>query len=324
MKSAMCLNLDVEVTGTKDWNCLGGQDEGAKLNLSFDFPAYSTHQLDPRCCTSSSASATISPLYFVTREGKGRSSRTSRADVGIELAYASMLKGVCARSARLARRVLSTLSRASCFTTPETRSREAFKHSGGAINTPDSEDDLGSGDDDVLSSLDAMTRAWQALERENKAHDHTKRRLVEVVKRDSVLGRRLSPFGGVEGIERLLMMREDAQASFAALQDQLDSRDEAYKAAFRKEIATRETLQCEFHALRQHCQTQEYRLDQARADTLALKRQYQRSLSELLAVTREKERLMKEIRALQATTTLAIRISHLNSKKRSLSDVNTG
>ncbi|KAG7401450.1 hypothetical protein PHYBOEH_000995 [Phytophthora boehmeriae] len=220
----------------------------------------------------------------------------------------------------------------------------------------DDDDDPGSGDDDVLGSFTAIDRARRALYREKRAHDYTKRRLVEIVKRENMLKKRLAPVGGtVEGIENVLMRLEDSQAIIVAMKERYDveATEQARKLdenlnrgivsrneeSLRLELPKCEYLQLEFKELQKQSQTQDSRLREAEAVVLSLKIEYQQVLSELLRASQEKKALVKRLRkARKSAILMATRkctypdapqsLPHIHqhdehdSKKRSLSDVN--
>ncbi|OWZ24529.1 hypothetical protein PHMEG_000419 [Phytophthora megakarya] len=147
----------------------------------------------------------------------------------------------------------------------------------------------GSGDDDVLTSLGASYRAWRVYHREKRAHDYTKSRLVDVIRREAALEKQLVRIGGsVESSECTLMKLEDLEAGMAILEGK-------YNAAVTEQVA-REEIAFEFEAFRTQFQNHIERLHTAEADALHWKAQYQAVLPKLARINMEKQSLLEELR----------------------------
>lgn len=219
---------------------------------------------------------------------------------------------VCARSVMLVHQVVKAVSRACCFMPIKHNPRDDIKVSRGPARDSatelgwgvytaedDDEDDNGpgSGDEDVLTSLGASYRAWRVYHREKRAHDYTKSRLVEAIRREATLVKQMARVGGsVEGIERTIMRLEDLEASVIIL-------EEKYDAAVTEQV-TREDLVLELEALQSQCQLHTARLHEAEVAALRWKTQCQQALPELASSNLEKERLIGELRKVKKTAVL--------------------
>ncbi|CAI5714605.1 unnamed protein product [Peronospora destructor] len=192
----------------------------------------------------------------------------------------------CARFAMLAHQVVNVVSRA-CYFTPKTHNpRDDIKNSRGSArdNTTEfdwgacaEEDDgehdggPGSDDEDVLTSLGASYRAWRVYHREKKAHDYTKSRLVESIRRETTLAKQMARLGGsVDRIERTLMRQEDLEATVVILEKKYDA------------VVTR----------------------QAADNDVELDLKREQLLSELASINLEKNRLTEELRKAKKTAVL--------------------
>ncbi|KAE9041556.1 hypothetical protein PR003_g2789 [Phytophthora rubi] len=221
-----------------------------------------------------------------------------------------MQVSACARSVQLA---------LCCFTTSKRSSRDDFKISRGAAARgkamdfewgtsasslspaagDDDDGEPGSGDEDVLTSLGASYRAWRAYSREKRAHEYTKTRLVELIKRESALTKQLARLGGtVEGIECALMKLEDLKSAQVVLEGR-------YDAAVTGQAA-REDLALELETVQRQCQLHTDRLHEAEAAASRWKSQYQQALPELACSNLEKERLTGELRKVKKTAVLLL------------------
>lgn len=198
----------------------------------------------------------------------------------------------------MAQQVASTIC---CFASWKTNPRDEFKCTRGSMSNnerpfhwgvctadSDAEDDggPGSGDEDVLTSLGASYRAWRVYHREKRAHDYTKSRLVDAIRREAWLVKQLARVGGTtEGIECTLMIQEDLQAQYQKSSD---------------------------------------RLRQAEASASYWKSQCQAVLPELAASNLEKQQLAEELRIAKKVAVLAKSRRHhgYGSKKRAYSDIN--
>ncbi|CAI5703432.1 unnamed protein product [Peronospora effusa] len=145
----------------------------------------------------------------------------------------------CARFAMLAHQVVNVVSRACSCTPKEHSPRDDIKNSSGSARDSTTELDRGacadendgehdggpgSDDEDVLTSLGASYRAWRVYHREKKAHDYTKSRLVESIRREATLAKQMARFdGSVEQIERAFMRQEDLEATVIILEEKYDA-----------------------------------------------------------------------------------------------------
>ncbi|GMF21026.1 unnamed protein product [Phytophthora fragariaefolia] len=233
-----------------------------------------------------------------------------------------MQVGTCARSIELARQAVSALSEACCFTKKKHNSRDDFKVFRGA--TPqrtkaefewgvspraqdDKESEPGSGDEDVLASLGASYRAWRAYNREKRAHEYTKTRLVELIKHETALSKQLVRVGGsMEGIERVLMKVEDMESAVATL-------DDKYDVAVSGQAA-REDLALELEALQRRCQLHTERLHEAEAAASRWKSQCQQALPDLASSNLERERLTEELGKMKKTAVLLMNRQYFHLK----------
>lgn len=235
-----------------------------------------------------------------------------------------MQANACARSVQLAHQVANALSEVCCFTAKKKKRspRDEFKVSRGAPRRGDlewgafsssaaAEDDddgePGSGDEDVLTSLGASYRAWRAYSREKRAHDYTKSRLVDFIKRETALTKQLARVGGsAEGIERALMKLEDLESAVVVL-------EERYDAAVTGQAA-REDLALELEAVQRQCQVHTDRLHEAEAAASRWKSQYQLALPELACSNLEKEQLAGELRKVKKTAVLLLNRQYVQLK----------
>ncbi|KAI9989845.1 hypothetical protein PInf_020132 [Phytophthora infestans] len=225
-----------------------------------------------------------------------------------------MLEDACSSSALVARKVVSAVSAVCCFASKKHHERDKLKTLRGSRLARDSatelrwcvaaaeeEDDYGPGsdDEDVLTSLGASYRAWRVYHREKRAHDYTKSRLVDAIRREAGLVKLLARVGDTaEGIERTLMRLEDLEATVVSL-------EEKYNAAVDGQVLS-EDLALELEALQSQCQMHSDRLHEANAATSRWKSQYQEARSELASSSLEKERLEGELRKVKKAAVLAM------------------
>ncbi|KAG6576526.1 uncharacterized protein IUM83_08966 [Phytophthora cinnamomi] len=157
----------------------------------------------------------------------------------------------------------------------------------------------GSDDEDVLTSLGASYRAWRAYSREKRAHEYTKTRLVELIKREATLSKQLKRVGGsVEGIEQVLMKMEDLESAVVVLEERCDVAVTGQ--------AAREDIALELEAVQRQCQLHTDRLHEVEAAASRWKSQYQLALPELAGSNLEKERLAGELRKVKKTAVLLL------------------
>ncbi|KAG7385648.1 hypothetical protein PHYPSEUDO_001210 [Phytophthora pseudosyringae] len=228
-----------------------------------------------------------------------------------------MRVSVGARSALVARQVANALSVVCCFTSRKHNQRDELKavresrrardsatefRWGGSPAEEEDEDNSGPGsdDEDVLTSLGASYRAWRVYHREKRAHDYTKSRLVEAIRREATLVKQLARVGGTaEGIERTLMGLEDLEATVVSLGGK-------YDAAVSGQVA-REDLAQELEALQTQYQAHSDRLHEAEAAALYWKSQCQEVLPELTSSNLERLRLAGELRKVKKVAVLVMK-----------------
>ncbi|CAH0490253.1 unnamed protein product [Peronospora farinosa] len=213
----------------------------------------------------------------------------------------------CARFAMLAHQVVNVVSRACSFTSKEHNPRNDIKNSSGSARDSTTELDRGacadendgehdggpgSDDEDVLTSLGASYRAWRVYHREKKAHDYTKSRLVESIRREATLAKQMARFdGSVEQIERAFMRQEDLEATVIILVEKYDT------------VVTRQATENDNELdLESQCPLRIHRLHEA--DALHWKTQCEQLLSELASINLEKNRLIEELRKAKKTAVL--------------------
>ncbi|GMF09799.1 unnamed protein product [Phytophthora lilii] len=170
---------------------------------------------------------------------------------------------------------------------------------GSSPRAQDDDDDPGSGDEDVLTSLGASYRAWRAYNREKRAHEYTKSKFVEIIRRESALAKQLAPVGGsAQGIERTLMKQEDLESAMVTMKRK-------YGVAVAKLVVCDELAHL-LDALRAKYQEQSDRLREAEAAEVHWKAQYQQVLSELVSSNQEMELLSGELRKVKKTAVLVM------------------
>ncbi|CAH0482910.1 unnamed protein product [Peronospora belbahrii] len=212
-----------------------------------------------------------------------------------------MRASVRARFVMLTHQVVNVVSRACCCMSNKHHPRDDVKVVRGSPRdstteldwrvcaaADDSENDGGPGsdDDDVLTSLGASYRAWRVYHREKRAHEYTKNRLVESIRREATLAKQVACLrGSMEQTECTLMRLEDLEAMAIIL-------EEKYKA-----VATRQgTEKDDEFELEFQCPLHTHRLHEAEADALRWKTQCQQLLPKLASINLEKNGLTEELR----------------------------
>ncbi|CAI5736134.1 unnamed protein product [Hyaloperonospora brassicae] len=216
-------------------------------------------------------------------------------------------ESTCAHFRLLVHQAVHVASRACSFVSKKHNPRDDFKHSGepprdstttlngSACVADENGSPAGSDDEDVLTSLGASYRAWQVYHREKRAHDYTKTRLVDSIKRENELTKQMARVGGsVEGIERTLMGLEDLETAVATSNELLLGAGVTRKAADKDAECTLESP-CQMHLDRVH---------EAESAVLHWKTQYEKVLPELAACHLERDRLVGELRMAKKTAVL--------------------
>uniref|UniRef100_A0AAV1T329 Uncharacterized protein n=1 Tax=Peronospora matthiolae TaxID=2874970 RepID=A0AAV1T329_9STRA len=216
-------------------------------------------------------------------------------------------ESTCTCFGLLAHQVVTAVSRACSFVSDKKHNpRDDLKLSRGSTRDSTTELDQrscgaednngpGSDDEDVLTSLGTSIRAWRVYHREKRAHDYTKTRLVDSIRREAALANQMTRVGGsVEGIERILMRLEDLGAAV------VNAKGCLLGAAVTRQAADKD-VEC---TLDDPCQVDPDRIQEAEAAALHWKTQCQQLLPKLAASNLEKDRLTGELRMAKKTAVL--------------------
>ncbi|TDH68150.1 uncharacterized protein CCR75_009569 [Bremia lactucae] len=213
---------------------------------------------------------------------------------------------VCSRSAVVAWHVISIVC---CFASKQHRQRDELKTSIGsrlvrdnarelrnAVNIGDKGDEeLGSGDEDILTSLNASNRACRLYHREKRAHAYTRSRLVATLRSEADLTKRISQVSGnFQDHERGRMKVEDLEATVRRLEEKVDSVSSSQ---------TTGELDIVLKAFRSKSQTDN---DEANATVLYWKVQHHTFQEALASSNSEKVRLTRELQKVKKAAVLAM------------------